>query len=1309
MQKILDFLFSRRMLAIIGVILLALAIWFVGPLLAFGGLHPFASVSMRVITILLLFALLFLWFKNWPLSVIWVAALCVLIWKAAPLLAYGQARPFAPAWVRAALIGIVLFCYAFYGLYRLWQALRVDEQLLQKILRPRKDKSAASEVREDQRAVTNIVIRAIEQLKQLRIGKPGIGLSRLFEGKRYLYELPWYMIIGAPGDGKTTALLNAGLQFPLAEQMGHSAEAVAVPGKGGTLHCDWWFTNEAVLIDTAGRYVRHDDSGSTETTARNAEEWRGFLGLLRKYRPRAPINGVLLTVNVADLAGKSEAERIAAAAALRARLGELRSELGIRFPVYLVVTKMDLLPGFTDYFNYLTTEGRAQIWGFTLPYNQKQQNNNQDKLRLNCENELKLLIKRLDQGVDNRLQEEYDIQRRSNLYALPHEFSALAEPLLDIIERVFLDSKFDATQLHNTLRGVYFTSAAQASANATADRQSPLKRLWRAIKGDPALGEKDSLYANTVAPTGNRSYFLHDLLTKLVFQEQNLVQPNLQWEMRYRVMRFTGHMLVVFIFLCLVQGMYTSYGKNSNYLSDVNGKTATLAEKVREYSRKPTPEAVPDILNAARELAAYPGLDPDSPPNSFRYGLYSVPPVINSAAATYDQLLDQLLLPPIVRGIERTLSNAIVQKDTKATYDALRVYLLLNLDTEHQDKFNASEIQAWVLSDWEQNDGAAVFGGNASIYEHLGALFNGSRIVRSPFAKNDALIRNAREMLEGSTSTERIYDRAKVAMNDEAPEDFTVVRAVGADAGSVFVRASGSPLDRGIPGLFTVQGYRDLFDKRISEFVAAAYADDEWVMGRETVASQKKTAERAQQLVQQVKGAEDPLIKEVRRLYLTEYTMRWQTFLEDIHSVNSTGADNSPSLAFDLQTLRTFAAPDSPLMRLSRAVVEQTTLVPPLNTKNNQKILAERAEQQLSGNAREVVQTAKLLKNIRPEEQLEKTLVDNRFAALREVVTGVADIQNSNAGSRPQKLDSVLSLLNEYYNQLMIADNALATNTLPPKIDAAEKLRLEAAKMPAPLKNILFDLTTQGARKLNLASGEVLSRQMEAMIGGDCRNVIDGRYPFVASNQEVSADEFNRIFASGGLLDDFFNKQLISQVDITTNPWHYKQAEGSNTPLPGPSLAPFQQAKRIREAFFQEQGARKMSWTMDIKVVELDPNITDLIIDIDGQSLRYIHGPVRPLHITWPGPRNGSMAEITANPRIRQDSSTIITSGPWALFRLLNKGRIISSMSDSRHLVEFKFDDRRVVLEVSSSVDFNLQSANNPLRGFTCPVGGATL
>lgn len=81
--------------------------------------------------------------------------------------------------------------------------------------------------------------------------------------------------VGSPGDGKTTALLNTGLQFPLAEQMEQTSRILTVPG-GGTLHCDWWFTNEAVLIDTAGRYARHDDGGEASAAQRNAGEWQAF-------------------------------------------------------------------------------------------------------------------------------------------------------------------------------------------------------------------------------------------------------------------------------------------------------------------------------------------------------------------------------------------------------------------------------------------------------------------------------------------------------------------------------------------------------------------------------------------------------------------------------------------------------------------------------------------------------------------------------------------------------------------------------------------------------------------------------------------------------------------------------------------------------------------------------------------------------------------------------------------------------------------------------------------------------------------------
>lgn len=74
--------------------------------------------------------------------------------------------------------------------------------------------------------------------------------------RQYLYQLPWYVIIGAPGAGKTTALVNSGLHFPLADRFGKSA----LRGVGRTRNCDWWFTNDAVLLDTAAATPRRKAS-----------------------------------------------------------------------------------------------------------------------------------------------------------------------------------------------------------------------------------------------------------------------------------------------------------------------------------------------------------------------------------------------------------------------------------------------------------------------------------------------------------------------------------------------------------------------------------------------------------------------------------------------------------------------------------------------------------------------------------------------------------------------------------------------------------------------------------------------------------------------------------------------------------------------------------------------------------------------------------------------------------------------------------------------------------------------------------------
>ncbi len=217
-------------------------------------------------------------------------------------------------------------------------------------------------------------------------------LKKASGSRGYLYEQPWYAIIGPPGAGKTTALLNAGLKFPLAAEMGQSA----VAGVGGTRMCDWWFTEDAVLIDTAGRYTTQDSDARVDKAG-----WDAFLALLKRTRARQPLNGVIVAIALSDIAAAPQAERLAHARAIRRRVKELSDQLGVRVPVYALFTKADLISGFMEFFDDLDREKRGQVWGMTFPLSKT----GEGTAGLFTA-EFGLLVERLNQRLLDRLQAE---------------------------------------------------------------------------------------------------------------------------------------------------------------------------------------------------------------------------------------------------------------------------------------------------------------------------------------------------------------------------------------------------------------------------------------------------------------------------------------------------------------------------------------------------------------------------------------------------------------------------------------------------------------------------------------------------------------------------------------------------------------------------------------------------------------------------------------------------------------------------------------------------------------------------------------
>src|SRR5262249_10592368 len=157
-------------------------------------------------------------------------------------------------------------------------------------------------------------------------------LKRAGAGRNAIYDLPWFLVIGRSQAGKTIAIKNSGLGLPVRKDW--------VKGVGGTSTCDWFFTNDLIFMDTPGAWVT--DGASDE----ERQNWLTLLKLLRKYRGQRPLDGLVVVVPADDLLGKSDKELIEQAGNAREVIDLLHDQLRFRFPVYVLVSKCDLVEGF---------------------------------------------------------------------------------------------------------------------------------------------------------------------------------------------------------------------------------------------------------------------------------------------------------------------------------------------------------------------------------------------------------------------------------------------------------------------------------------------------------------------------------------------------------------------------------------------------------------------------------------------------------------------------------------------------------------------------------------------------------------------------------------------------------------------------------------------------------------------------------------------------------------------------------------------------------------------------------------------------
>jgi type VI secretion system protein ImpL len=1140
--------------------------------------------------------------NRWTSSFAGIAVASLLVWYLGPLVP--GLRGTLP---RAALILAVVVIWAGLNAVITWMRRRRESALAVGVT-----ESDESDAKAD----------AAEEVSRLRAGM-NAALTRLRGNRRrvYLYELPWFVLIGPPGAGKTTALLNSGLNFPLAQEDGADA---AVGGVGGTRLCDWWFADEAVLIDTAGRYTTQDSDAAIDRAG-----WHGFLDLLRRTRPRQPINGVIVVISITDIVAAEDDGRTAHARAVRRRVDEISDRLRLRVPVYVIFTKADRLPGFNEFFDDLDAETRGQVWGMTFSLSKGVESFAQ---------EFRLLLERLDARLFERLQTERGPDRRVLIAGFPLQAASLAQPLAEFLGHAFRGTKLAPAPF---LRGVYISSATQEG--------TPIDQLTGLLARSFGIDQKRM---PSLRPVAGRGYFLKRLISDVVLGEALLARTRSGWSHRRRWIRIAGFAATGIATLAAAALLWGINASNQNAVTQTTAalaayRTQLAAVKLDPISDDDLPDIVP-LLDSAADLPH----DEDSRLTRIP-GLDQRPKLAQVDHLVYAQALQQILLPRLIWRLEQEMRARFGDPDF--LYEATRVYLMLG----GVGPLDQSLVESWEMLDWQ-----ARFPGdlNAPLRDQLATHLAALLAQPLPTVTLDgALVGAARVTFSRVALAERIYSRIKADAASSATQAWAPADALRYGGASLFLRPSEAPLSDGVPGFYTPEGYRTDFLGGLAA-TTRAVADESWVLGR----AQSVPAEGP---------AADALEHAVVTLYVADYERQWDRLLGDLALAPLGEHDET------VRRLYVLSSPQSPIRDLLTAIVDEVTLCRNCGPDNR-------------------VKPSRLAAIVAPAEAAGSqpywatTALAQHFAGLHALVEN---------GQPSAALIGLLHLIDGLQTELAQSSGSSdVPATLQSAGDPVTLLLAEAQRQPPPVSGWLRQIADGGQTALNGNASSAASIAFASNTGpGElCRQVVTAHYPFDPSSaSDAPLDDFARLFAPNGLLDSFFQTQLAAYVDTRGPVWRLHSVGGVAPPISATTLTSFQRAAAIRDAFFPAGGSEPRIH-LSLTPQSLGAGSKRAVLTLNGTVITDTGQGDPPMTVTWPA-TGAAQADLTFDPP--PPTPAMKQTGDWALFRILDDGRVSRAGSPADYALTFEAGSRQASFSLDAGSDRN-PFGHNLLEGFQCPV-----
>ncbi|NMG67091.1 type VI secretion system membrane subunit TssM [Azoarcus indigens] len=1044
------------------------------------------------------------------------------------------------------------------------------------------------------------------------------------EGRNALYRLPWYLVLGQENTGKTSLINRSNQSFSLTgEVKAGSGRLLDDPDLAYPV--DWWMGNEAVLIDPPGEFVSQpqdaemawdddaahggepefdrsrpvpgESTGGYLPAGTHARLWSHLIGWLARNRSRRPLNGVVLMVDLVSLLGLPASDRKALAILLRSRLAELCRQLGMRPPLYVVLSKFDRLEGFEVFFARLPKAVREDIFGFTFTLDSV---HDYDAWLAELGQRYDEFLKHLNEQVFDALSAALALEEREALFCLIRQLAGMRQLLLGFLADVLGSDRYATPALP---RGVYFSSVYQQGL------------LCNAFVGNAAQTYGIAPSIADAQPGGRAMvYFARQLFQSVIYPEAGLASDNLKVIAAKRRALALSTSVAALGSLLVVAGWYHYYTVNRDRTAMVLERSGGFGAHVIDGGADPTGRNLLAPLNQIRSAVLVFGDYRESWPLVSDMGLYPGRQIGPKVDEAYMSLLSQRFLPQVAGGVMAAMESP--QAGSDAQLAALRVYRMI----EERPSRRSPIVQEWMAKQWQ-----SAFPGENEVQLALqGHLDYAMAHVDTDLPQYRTRVAQVQNKLRQIPMPQRVY----MSMRGEAGQVLRTPLDLRSEIGPAFdivYQTSSAAEEHGLPpangridALLTAKGYLRYFEPN-SKGMADLAIIDQWALG------ERRNIDYSQ-------ADRDALADRIRAIYHRDYIDTWQ------RNLNRLEVRDFEDINQAVNVLGSVTGPAAPLRRLLETVRDNTEGLVAAGDDKSEAVTGALV-------AATAPQAGNIVRSFAPLTGLLAAKGD-KAAYLDETLQLIVSVQ--------EQLKGVHDSPNRGKAALGVVLDRLALKGPDP----IGNLRRAAAGLPQPLNRQVGKLADESAQVLMIEALTELERRWDAEVYRFYNERLAGRYPFSpGSRQEVSLDDFAAFFGPQGKLQQFKAQYLKVFLEDNLEALYSERLGGYllRTDL----LTQLQAADRIRDAFFGSRGSLGIQFS--VEPLGLTTTRRSSVLNIEGQLIGYSHGATAPTALIWPnalsGASGGGESRITLVGG-EGNSSGVAYRGPWSMFRLFSQAQL---------------------------------------------------